>query len=47
MLASRYEAEDDFRAGRYDDYTNQTLPKLVVEELKSEARKQSATERRS
>jgi len=37
MLSALDEAESDLKAGRYSDYTDETLPKLA-EELKREAR---------
>jgi putative addiction module CopG family antidote len=37
LLAALDEAEDDLKAGRYEDYSNATLPALA-EELKREAR---------
>lgn len=37
LLTSLDEAETDLEAGRYDDYTDETLPSLACE-LKSEAR---------
>jgi len=38
LLAALDEAECDLQAGRYTDYTNETLPALAAE-LKGEARK--------
>lgn len=40
LLAAFDEAESDLEAGRYADYTNETLPRLA-DELKREARERS------
>jgi len=45
LLAAFDEAESDLQAGRYADYTNETLPRLA-DELKREAREQSSPELR-
>jgi len=45
LLAAFDEAESDLQAGRYADYTNETLPGLA-DELKREAREQRTPEPR-
>ena len=45
MLAALDEAESDLEAGRYTDYTDETLPKLA-DELKHEARAERNQEQR-
>ena len=44
LLAALDEAEADLEGGRYDDYTDETLPALA-DELKREARLQRNRER--
>jgi hypothetical protein len=44
MLAALDEAEADLKAGRYTDYTDETLPKLA-DELKREGRAERNHER--
>lgn len=43
LLAAFDEAESDLQAGRYTDYTSETLPGLA-DELKREAREQRSPE---
>jgi putative addiction module CopG family antidote len=44
LVAALDDAESDLAAGRYSDYTNETLPDLAVE-LKNEARQLQGSKR--